>query len=318
MLRPATMFSDSGDSEATLTSPPSDFHPLFSAFSDADIILGSRERVLFRVNIATLKRTSAWFRAMFSLPPAGKAATATTTTTTPPGSAETLFLDEDTQTLEGLLRMACGLPVPALDGYDEIEALLHAAEKYDMPGPASIVRIALMRPAFLAEPVRLYAIACRYGWPDEARLASTHTLTLNIHAPEHKHTLMKLGAPALLGLIDLHRSRREALRHRLDQPPFVNDTGDTACSHCGSMADYHTWSILKFAIIMEMDVRPAGDTICSQGLLEWPAARACWDARCLTCNRVLYDKAETLRVVRECIDALPDTVDDLDIALPIA
>jgi len=312
MLRPPTMFSDSDMSdatEATLTSPPSNFHPLFSSFSEADIILGSRERVLFRLNIATLKRTSAWFRAMFSLP---------TKANPPPGSAETLFLDEDTHTLEGLFRMACGLPIPPLDSYDEIEALLHAAEKYDMPGPTSIVRIAVMRPAFLSEPIRLYAIACRYGWAEEARLASTHTLTLDIYAPEHKPTLMKLGTPALLGLIELHRSRREALRQRLDEPPFVNDTGDTACSHCGSIADYHTWRILKYAIILEMDVRPAGDTICSHGLLEWPAARACWDARCLTCNRVLYDKAETLRVVRECIDALPQTVDDLDVALPIA
>lgn len=310
MLRPPTttpsMLSDgdlsqrSDSSDITLTSPPSEFHPLFNSFSEADIILGSRERVLFRVNIATLKRTSAWFRTMFSLPPKA---------TPLPGSADSLYLDEDTHTLEGLLRMVCGLSIPPLETFDDVEALLHAAEKYDMPGPASIVRIAIMRPSFLSEPIRLYAVACRYGWAEEARLASTHTLTLNIHAPEHEHTLLKLGTIAALSLFRLHRARREALRRRLDEPPFVNDSGDTACSHCGSVADYHTWSILKYKIVMEMDVRAAGDTIWNHGLLDWPEARACWEARCSLCSRVLYDKAETLRVVKDCIDTLPRTVE---------
>ncbi|KAI0633329.1 hypothetical protein C8Q77DRAFT_1114350 [Trametes polyzona] len=276
------------------------FHPLFSS-PDGDIVLGSKDRVLFRVHSFTLKTTSGWFRAMYSLPQRSA-----TTLDLPP---ETIYVDEDNATLEGLLRMVCGLPIPRLDSYDVIEPILHAAEKYDMPGPMSIVRALVMTPPLLSDPLRLYAIACRYGWQDEAMMASRYTLTLNLHAPEHRGTLQKLGTDALLNLFQLHRTRRETLRRRLDDPPFVNDGGDTSCSNCGSLVDYHTWRELKYVIIMEMDARPLGDTVCSPGLLEWPAARACWSAKCINCDRVLYDKTLTMRVIRECIDQLPTTIE---------
>lgn len=223
--------------------------------------------------------------------------------------AEVIYVDEDSQTLEGLLRMACGLSIPRLDSYDTIEPILYAAEKYDMSGPLSIVRALLGTPPFLSDPLRLYAIACRYGWQEEAMMASRATLTLNVHAPEQRGTLQKLGTDALLNLFALHRTRRETLRRRLDDPPFVNDSGDTSCSGCGALVDYHTWRELKYVIIMEMDGRPLGDKVCNPGLLEWPAARACWNAKCANCDRVLYDKSLTMRVIQECIEQLPTTIE---------
>lgn len=61
---------------------------------------------------------------------------------------------------------------------------------------------------------------------------------------------------------------------------------------------------------MEMDKRPAGDTILDRGLHDWPEANACWKANCAKqgCNRLLYDKGETVRVIRQCIEELPSTV----------
>ncbi|KZS99754.1 uncharacterized protein LAESUDRAFT_732904 [Laetiporus sulphureus 93-53] len=288
------MQADADDSDC----PPAQFHPLFSS-QDGDVILGSKDRTLFRMHSFTLKTTSGWFRSMFSLPPRGDS----------PSAADAIYLDEDTATLESLLQMISGLPIPAFESYAVVEPLLLAAEKYDMPGPMSIVRALVMTPSFLAEPLRLYAMACRYGWHDEARVASQKTLTIDLHAPEHRPTLLKLRTPALLSLIELHHARREALRQRLNDPPFVNDDTDTFCSNCGEIVEYHTWRELKYVIILEMDVRPIGDTICGSGLLEWSAARTCWDARCASCSRVLYDKNETLRVIRECIDQLPTTVE---------
>ncbi|KAL7281245.1 hypothetical protein ACG7TL_004553 [Trametes sanguinea] len=275
-------------------------HPLFSS-EDGDVVLGSKDRVLFRVHSYTLKTTSGWFRAMYSLPQRGPSVADI--------PAETIYVDEDSATLEGLLRMVCGLPIPRLDSYDVIEPILHAAEKYDMPGPMSIIRALVVTQPLIDDPLRLYAIACRYGWQDEAMMASRYTLTLNLHAPEHRSTLQKLGTEALLNLFQLHHVRRETLRRRLNDPPFVNDAGDTSCSHCGTLVDYHTWRELKYVIVMEMDSRPLGDTVCNPGLLEWPAARACWNAKCHNCDRVLYDKTLTMRVIRECIDSLPTTIE---------
>ncbi|EIW63000.1 uncharacterized protein TRAVEDRAFT_34260 [Trametes versicolor FP-101664 SS1] len=293
---------DDHKSDIELSNGPGGFHPLFSS-PDGDVVLGSKERVLFRVHSYTLKTTSGWFRAMYSLPQKSASASGEVS------PADTIYVDEDAPTLEGLLRMVCGLPIPRLDSYDVIEPILHAAEKYDMSGPMSIVRALVVTPPLLSDPLRLYAIACRYGWQDEALMASRYTLTLELHAPEHRGTLQKLGTDALLSLFQLHRTRRETLRRRLDDPPFVNDGGDTSCSNCGSLVDYHTWRELKYVIIMEMDARPLGDTVCSPGLLEWPAARACWSAKCINCDRVLYDKTLTMRVIRECIEQLPTTIE---------
>jgi len=268
-------------------------HPLFSS-SDGDIILGAKGGTLFRVHSYTLKTTSGWFRTMFSLPQ--KAV---------PTPSDIIYVDEDVHTLESLFRMICGLPLMHVGSFDEIDALLYAAEKYDMPGPMSICRLLVMMPHLLDQPFRLYAVACRYGWDPEAKFASTQTLTYNIHAAEHRPMLQRLGIDAVLDLFALHRSRREVLRQRLDCPPFVAG-GTAACAQCGKMIDYHTWRELKYKIILEMDVRPLGDTIIETGLTEWPEAHACWKAKCPNgdCDRYLYDKGETLRVIRECIDGL--------------
>lgn len=99
------------------------------------------------------------------------------------------------------------------------------------------------------------------------------------------------------------------LRDRLDNPPFVS--GATAnCIQCNTLIEYHTWRELKYKIVLEMDKRPAGDTIINTGLINWPEAKACWKAKCTKkdCGRLLYDKEETLRVIKQCIEELPSTV----------
>ena len=57
----------------------------------------------------------------------------------------------------------------------------------------------------MSDPLRLYAVTCRYGWQDEAMMASRATLTLNLHSPENRNTLQKLGTEAPLSLFSLHR-----------------------------------------------------------------------------------------------------------------
>ncbi|THH28623.1 hypothetical protein EUX98_g5567 [Antrodiella citrinella] len=298
------------------TEPPETvYHPLFSSL-DGDTVLGSKDGVLFRVHSFTLRTTSGWFRDMFSLPQGASASTgqdaqdathAASSASPPPSNV--IYVDEDAATLESLLRLISGLPIPKLDSYDAVEPILYAAEKYDMPGPPSIIRVLLSTSPFLSDPLRLYSLCCRYGWNPEAQSASTLTLTLNLHTPAHRPTLLKLTTPALLNLVELHHARRDSLRTRLNEPPFVNDTGEASCSHCGMVVKYHTWRELKYAIVSEMDARPMGDTVLEKGLDELPAAKACWDAKCKSCDKVLYDKKETLRAIRVCMDKLPNKIE---------
>lgn len=258
---------------------PALYHPLFSSM-DGDVILGAKGgEILFRTHSFVLKTTSGWFRTMFSLPQKCE-----------PATADVIYVDEDAHTLESLLRMAGGLSIITPTDYDEVDVLLYAAEKYDMPGPMSVIRALVMTPPLLDNPLRLYAVARRFGWEEEAQYASTETLTLDLHAEPHRAALQNLSTAALLDIFQLHRDRREGLRMRLDDPPFVGG-GTAVCIACGSQIDYHTWRELKYKIILEMDVRPLGDTVVNSGLLDWPEAKACWDAKviCIDGQNFIYD-----------------------------
>ncbi|EIW82549.1 hypothetical protein CONPUDRAFT_53299 [Coniophora puteana RWD-64-598 SS2] len=291
-------------------------HPEFSS-PDADVILAAKDQTaLFRVHSYTLKTTSGWFRSLFSLPqrplsPSTSTSSALTlvpsmsTSTTHP---DTIALDEDAPTLEALLRMVCGQPITPPQTHDALDALLFAAEKYDMPGPLALLRILLAVPPLSAEPLRIYAAASRFGWDAEARAASAQTLAMDVHDAAHGPVLRKLSTDAVLALFALHRDRREGLRRRLDEPPFVG-AGMQTCPRCRRPIDHCAWRELKYRVILEMDIRPLGDTV-NAGLLEWTEAKACWEAKCpgTECACVLYDKGETLRLMRECIESLPKTV----------
>ncbi len=99
------------------------------------------------------------------------------------------------------------------------------------------------------------------------------------------------------------------MKGMLNNPPFV--TGDpTNCIQCNGFIDNSTWRELKYRILKEIDDRPKGDTILDPGMTTWPEAVACWKASCgnAGCNRLLYDKEETIRVIRECLGKLRDSI----------
>ncbi|KAJ7718000.1 hypothetical protein DFH07DRAFT_860700 [Mycena maculata] len=289
------MQSESDESSST-SSPV--FHPSFCS-PDGDIVLAAKGGDLFfRLHSFILKTTSSWFRTMLSLPQGQSS------------SVEVIFMDEDEDTLELLLRMVSGLPLLPVVHYDVVDKILFAAEKYDMPGPMSIMRLLVMTPPLLDQPFRLYTVSCRYGWDEEARFASTQTLTHHLHDPGLRPLLNRLSTDALLNLFQLHHSRREALRDRLNKPPFVASENSSNCGNCHAPIDYHTWRELKYRMIQEVEIRPLGDTILDKGLVDWPEAKACWLARCSNrvCQRFLYDQEPTIRIIKECIDELPRSI----------
>jgi hypothetical protein len=295
------------------------YHPMFSF--ESDVVLCSRDGIHFRVPSTTLKMTSSWFRAMFTLPqsapPSVSATPLARTRSLPPPvvESEVIALDEESRTLEPLLRMACGLEIASLDTWDAVEPVLYAAEKYDMPGPASIVRALLRTPAFADAPLRLYAAACHFGWSDDARAASTRSLVLDLHAPAHRAALLRLRTGDLLALFELHHTRRAQFRARLAEHPFLTDTqlsDATAarCSRCRDPISYAEWRELKHAMLYELERRPAGDTVLT-GLEEWPLAQACWAARCKKahCVSPVYDKVSSTKAIKDVLDSLPSAIE---------
>lgn len=274
------------------------YHPSFSS-PDGDVILASKDcKVMFRTHTYILKTTSGFFRSMFSL-----------SRVPSNDDTEVIYMNDDDKTLEYLLRMVSGLPLLPLGSCELFERVLHAAEGYEMLGAISILRLAVTTsPLASADPIHMFGICARYNWEEEARILSTRTLVYNLYDEQHRGTLERLSSKGLWRLLALHRSRREYLRQRLDDSPFVS--GNPAlCAQCSGVIEYYTWRELKYKIVLEMENRPLGDTV-SQGLLDWPEAKACWCAKCPNpvCGRLLYDKTETLRAIKESIDKLPNTV----------
>ncbi len=294
------------------------YHPLFSF--DADVVLRSRDDVLFCVPSMTLKMTSSWFRTMFTLPqgspPAPSRSRNTNQRDAPtPTNTEIIGLDEDSSNLEHLLCMICGLEIPVLDTWDTVEPVLYAAEKYDMPGPASIVRALLRTPTFVDAPLRLYAAACHFGWAEDVRAASTRSLTLNLFDSVHKPSLIRLRTADLYALFALHHERRVQFRARIAEPPFVTDAqlvdaASARCSICRESISYMEWRELRLVMLAELERRPAGDTVLT-GLEEWPAAQACWATKCkkVTCQRSVYDKVSSSKTIKDVLDSLPNTME---------
>lgn len=117
------------------------------------------------------------------------------------------------------LRMLCGLPILSWDSYDDIERVLVVAEKWDAPGPIAIIRNALTSPQFVtSNPLRLYVLAKHFDWNEEAKLAATHSLTLDLSDPIHAPQLADLCSRDLLALVSLHRKRRDMFKQMLDSP----------------------------------------------------------------------------------------------------
>jgi len=211
-----------------LTPHMSSYHSDFSS-SDADVIIRSIEGTLYRVHSYTLRTTSGFFDAMFSLPQpktirqspileCGGSTSGSFNSIPHPCRDMLLDVNEADMTMEPLLRLICGLPIiPPWTSLDEVERLVGLAEKWDTPGPMSILRSALSSFRFLhQDPLRCYALARRYGWNEEAKLASTHTLVLDILDPIHASIMDQMTSKDLIPLINLHRKRSDVFRELIN------------------------------------------------------------------------------------------------------
>lgn len=282
-----------------------EYHPQF-AFADADVVLCSTEGTLYHVYSYTLKTTCGLFRTMFSLP---QKLGVEGDSKTP----EPIPIYEHDNVLEKILCMIHGLPIPKWKSLDDLEQVLFLAEKWDAQGPQDAIRAVLTSPQFLTEPLRVYILATHFDWEDEAKLASQSTLSLSLHDETHQPLLSRLSSKYLVPLLNLHRRRRDLFKELLDSPErfTAGNSNPYHCSRCGvTQLENHSWRELKAALFVEIDRCPLGDRIGSLDLASWPEAQACWVARCRKegCGGLNYDKAATLRQIKNCLDQLPMTI----------
>ncbi|KAF8970912.1 hypothetical protein BDZ97DRAFT_1789320 [Flammula alnicola] len=281
---------------------PRTYHPQFSS-PEADIVLISSEDTAYRVPYFTLRNTCGFFRNLLSsyTPHLGQTAGG--------DKLQPVEVVEKDKVLTKVLCMICGLHTENWESISEVDDALSLVQKWDAPGPLSIIRCAITAPMFLADPVRLYAITTRFGWDEEARVASTQTLTLNLYDEDIRSDLERVSSRPLMALFRLHRGRRDEFKRLVDcEGRFAaGNSARLLCLGCGEGMSNHTWRELKARMFMEMDRRPLGDTLCGLEMEEWPEAIACWEAKCqkTDCGRLNYNKLSTLRDIKDCVDRLP-------------
>ncbi|KAF7986336.1 hypothetical protein HWV62_35322 [Athelia sp. TMB] len=289
--------SNDNDSEA----PLNPFDPDFTE-PDADIILQSSDGLRYRLSSYTLRTTSGFFRGMLTLPQGSPR--------TRSEAEEVIVLDEHSSLIGVMLRMIAGLDFVQWGTLGEAEEMLGIADKYDMPGPMAIIRTSLCMPDNLKEPLKVYAIAARFGWEREAKTASALTLNLSIHDEDHSAILLGIPPTYLLKLFRLHHTRRETFLE-LSKPsgnPF--ELGElTPCTRCGCLSlRVIALSHLLNAMVVALERDLSGSALMSGEWKSWPEAResACTRKGCGTYVSHYYPTI--LPTITATIQSLPSTI----------
>ncbi|OCH94553.1 hypothetical protein OBBRIDRAFT_125880 [Obba rivulosa] len=263
-------------------------------YPDADLVLrssGPDNIVEFRVHRCILAAASPFFRHMFALPQ------------DPFTSKQIPAVDvsESNTVLEMLLQFVYPIPDPPIATLDELTPVLAVAMKYDMTPAIASLRRLLMQPAFLeADPTRVYAIAARFDLEEEARLASAHTLRVNVLELAPSDELRHISAYAYHKLLALHRTRAAAAQALLVLPE------DVKCMSCNGYTTFAVprwWKDFEARAREELGARPMSEVVCSLGFL----ARAA-QTGCERCAGSILDAHWWLERLRKGIDDLPSTI----------
>ena len=143
---------------------------------DADIILRTPESKLFRVHKNILSIASSVFRDMLTVPQSPSESTEE-------GEFEPPIIDvqDSAEDLEVLLRMIYPVAFPPLTDLDALSNAFVILDKYHTEGLQERLKPLLISHIFLVDdPMRVYAIACRWGFEKEAARAAPYASTVGV------------------------------------------------------------------------------------------------------------------------------------------
>ena len=211
---------------------------------------------------------------------------------------------EPAAVLEPLLRFLYPVPDPEVSTLDMLVLIMFAASKYDMAAVMDRLRVLLVSSAFLeTAPVRVFAIASRFDLEEEAKLASKHTLCVQVLDAPLCDDLRHISAYAYHRLLALHRARGDVARQALCAPDALR------CAQCNgsqynAVAPPKWWGEFVVRAGEELRSRPTTDVIFSlKFLMECAHASGC--SRCPGSILESYIFLDTLKAK---IDALPSTI----------
>jgi len=188
---------------------------------DTDAILRSSDGKEFRVHRLILSLSSPVFQGMFGLPqPTGASP-----------EIPTVDVSEPSDILQPFIQYLYPRSPPRISDISMWEALYTVADKYAAEVVTDPLRDMLI-PRFLeTSPLRVYALASRWGFEEEAKIASTRTLTIDISKDLPREDAELMGGVACQQLYLLHLNRREAARNLVvDHSPLAPSNKICNCS----------------------------------------------------------------------------------------
>jgi len=186
---------------------------------DADAILRSSDEKEFRVHRLILSLASPVFQAMFSLPQP----------TDPPSQIPSVDVPEPSGVLQPFVQYLYPRSHPKISDLSMWAALYTAADKYNVEMVTDLLRDMLISHFLETSPLRVYALASYWGFEEEAKIASTRTLTMDIFKDLPREDAQLMGGGACQQLYLLHAGRREAARSLITDHPRPSPS-DLSCT----------------------------------------------------------------------------------------
>ena len=245
----------------------------FDASDDADLTLRTPDGTTFQVYSRFLAVASPVFHDMCKLPQPD----ADKNTSIP-----VVDVSERSEVMDALLRFIYPIKDPPVKTLSMLSDVLAAADKYNMISAIQTLgRLLIFPPIFVdKEPVRVYAIACRYGLEEAAKVAASRSLTTDILCAPLMPELKWITAHDYQRLISLHQTHSHDAQKILEEFKWSG-----RCSQCqlvpsGGMGDPDP-SIMKDWLIRakeELRLRPTTEVIFSLSFF-WMGKRNCTRCR---------------------------------------
>lgn len=191
---------------------------------------------------------------------------------------------------------------------DELAPILDAAMKYEIAVAIFRLRKMLVQPDLLEKaPLQSYAIATRWGFEEEMKVASGYTLGLDIINSPSADALNGISTVHYRRLLIFHLERAQRAQRMLDDITPRNPV----CSACRAYVDkWH--EEFKRRAREELSLRPTSSVICSFDFLAQVAdgieAGECVLTSCRRGGRKLETYKSYLEALRKRIDTLPNTI----------
>jgi len=168
---------------------------------EADLILRSSDHVEFRVWRCIMREASPIFKDMLSLPQSDN--------DPPLATPPVVDMTEDSTTLRSLLQFCYPIKPPSLSALDQITNVLEAAHKYSIDPLKEFAQEALEH-HINQQPLRVYALACRYRVENIARGAAKCTLGTKLDT-EYCSELEEISGGDVLRLITYREKCSDAV-----------------------------------------------------------------------------------------------------------